>query len=95
MPEPVRSAAEWQVYILLCSDGSLYTGISTDVERRFRDHAAGQGARYFRGRAPVAILYREGGHDRASASRREVEIKRLPRAAKLALIAGASRPESP
>lgn len=95
MSEPARSATEWQVYILLCSDGSLYTGISTDVERRFRDHAGGQGARYFRGRAPVQILYREGGHDRASASRREAEIKRLPRPAKLALIASAPQPESP
>ncbi len=95
MSGPVRSAAEWQVYILLCSDGSLYTGISTDVERRFRHHAGGRGARYFRGRDPVEILYREGGHDRASASRREAEIKRLPRRAKLALIAAAPPTESP
>jgi len=67
----------WQVYIILCSDNSLYTGISTDVERRFAQHAAGTGAKYFRGRSPVRIVYLEKGHDRSSASRREIEIKRL------------------
>ena len=67
----------WQVYILLCSDNSLYTGITTDVERRFAQHVAGVGAKYFRGRSPCRLVYLEGGHDRSSASRREVEIKRL------------------
>ncbi|PLX82435.1 MAG: GIY-YIG nuclease family protein [Desulfuromonas sp.] len=67
----------WQVYIILCSDRSLYTGITTDVERRLAQHAAGTGAKYFRGRTPERVVYREGGHTRSSASRREYEIKRL------------------
>ncbi|PLY04984.1 MAG: GIY-YIG nuclease family protein [Desulfuromonas sp.] len=76
----------WQVYILLCSDGSLYTGISTDVQRRFAQHASGRGAKYFRGRAPLRIVYLEPGHDRSSASRREVAIKKLTVSEKRALL---------
>lgn len=77
----------WQVYIILCSDQSLYTGITTDVTRRFAEHLRGAGARYFRGRAPRQLVYLETGHDRSSASRRELEIKRLSPAAKRALLA--------
>lgn len=68
---------QWQVYILLCSDGSLYTGISTDVTRRVAQHAAGTGAKYFRGRSPCHIVYLESGHNRSSASRREMAIKKM------------------
>ena len=68
---------QWQVYILLCSDGSLYTGISTDVKRRVAQHTAGTGAKYFRGRSPFKVVYLESGHDRSSASRREMAIKKL------------------
>lgn len=78
---------EWSVYIILCSDGSLYTGISTDVERRFRQHSTGKGAKYFRGRAPLAIAFREGGHSRNSAGRRESMIKKMTRLEKQVLIA--------
>ena len=67
----------WQVYIILCKDNSLYTGITTDVERRFTQHLAGAGAKYFRGHPPLRLAYLEKGHDRSSASRREAEIKRL------------------
>jgi putative endonuclease len=77
----------WQVYVIRCSDGTLYTGISTDVERRCRQHQSLRGARYFRGRAPVALVYLESGHDRGSASRREAAIKKLRRTDKLSLIA--------
>ena len=75
----------WQVYIILCSDGTLYTGITTDIERRMRQHAGGRGAKYFRGRKPQELLYLEGGHDRSSASRRELFIKSLKRQEKLRL----------
>lgn len=81
----------WQVYIILCSDGSLYTGISTDVERRFAEHAAGTGAKYFRGRSPVRIVYAEAGHDRSSASRREHQIKQLRPEEKRRLLASAEK----
>jgi putative endonuclease len=77
---------DWRVYIVLCSDGTLYTGISSDPERRFAQHDGRQGARYFRGRRPVRMVYLEGGHDRGSASRREAVIKKLPRREKLKLL---------
>lgn len=75
-----------------CSDGSLYTGIATDVERRFRQHANGQGAKYFRRCRPWRIVYIESGHDRSSAGRRETVIKALSRQKKLALISKTDRP---
>ena len=78
---------KWQVYIILCSDESLYTGITTDVERRFAQHLAGTGARYFRGHSPLRVVYLEAGHDRSSASRREAEIKKLRPDDKRLLIA--------
>jgi len=78
--------SNWQVYIILCSDNSLYTGISNDVERRFQEHASQRGARYFRGREPQQLVYLESGHDRSSASRREAAIKKLRRGEKERLI---------
>ncbi|MBL6986378.1 MAG: GIY-YIG nuclease family protein [Methylobacter sp.] len=77
----------WQVYIILCSDDTLYTGISNDVARRFNQHADRQGAKYFRGRQPKQLVYVETGHDRSSASKREIIIKKLPRLEKLQLLA--------
>lgn len=67
----------WQVYMILGSDNSLYTGIATDIQRRFSQHLAGTGAKYFRGRVPLRIVYLENGHDRSSASCREARIKKL------------------
>ncbi len=67
----------WQVYIILCTDGSLYTGITTDIERRLGQHRKGTGARFFRGHRVSRLVYLETGHDRSSASRREAEIKKL------------------
>ena len=79
----------WQVYIIRCSDDSLYTGISNDVERRWQQHVDQRGAKYFHGRKPVEIVYLEGADDRSSASRREAAIKRLRRPDKELLIASA------
>ncbi len=76
----------WHIYVILCSDNSLYTGITTDVERRFQQHKEGSGARYFRGRQPLKVVYIEGGHSRSSASKRELQIKALSRTEKLLLI---------
>jgi putative endonuclease len=76
----------WQVYIILCSDNTLYTGITTDLQRRFCQHASRRGAKYFRGRQPVRVVFKESGHTRSSAGTREVEIKNLARAEKLTLI---------
>ncbi|MGZ8160783.1 MAG: GIY-YIG nuclease family protein [Methylobacter sp.] len=76
----------WQVYIILCTDDSLYTGITNDVARRFNQHSDKQGAKYFRGRRPKQLVYVETGHDRSSASKREIVIKKLPRLEKLQLL---------
>jgi predicted GIY-YIG superfamily endonuclease len=75
----------WWVYLLECGDGTLYTGITNDVERRLRLHAAGKGARYTRGRGPFRLLWTEEWPDRSAASRREREVKGLTRQAKLRL----------
>lgn len=72
--------------MILCSDNSLYTGISNDVERRITQHASQRGAKYFRGRDPEQLVYLESGHDRSSASQREAAIKKLRRTGKERLI---------
>lgn len=80
------SKVRWSVYMILCSDSSLYTGITTDVDRRFHQHASQKGAKYFRSRRPERIVFVEAGHSRASASRREAAIKKLKREDKLRLF---------
>ena len=77
----------WWVYIIRASDGRLYTGVTTDVERRFVEHSGTpRGARFFRGRQPMEVVYTERHPDRGSALRREAAIKRLNRDSKLQLI---------
>ena len=77
--------SNWYVYLLECRGGSLYTGITTDVERRYAQHVAGKGARYTRSFPPLQILGRFEHPDRATASRAEHAIKRLTPAQKRAL----------
>lgn len=79
--------SHWFVYLLECRDGSLYTGIATDVERRYAEHCAGTGARYTRAHPPLRVLGKTAHADRASASRAEYAIKRLTPARKRALCA--------
>lgn len=76
----------WYLYILRCRDDSLYTGITTDVEKRLEAHRAGKGAKYTRGRGPLELVYREECGDHSEALKRELEIKALPREEKLKLI---------
>jgi len=85
----------WRVYILLCSDNSLYTGITTDIARRFIQHTQGRGAKYFRGRQPLEVVYYEEGHSRSSASQREARIKTMTRGEKDLLILEARPPVKP
>ena len=73
--------------MILCSDASYYTGITTDIDRRFGQHADGSGARYFRGRMPRQVVFLETGHSRSSATRRELTLKQLSHAEKRALAA--------
>lgn len=76
------------VYVLECADGSLYTGYTTDVERRVREHNDGEGAKYTRGRTPVELRHTESFDSRSAALSREYEIKQLARGAKERLVAG-------
>ncbi|GGN11547.1 GIY-YIG nuclease family protein [Halarchaeum nitratireducens] len=74
------------VYVLECADGSLYTGYTTDVERRVREHDAGEGAKYTRGRTPVELRHTEAYETKSAAMSREYEIKQFSRARKERLI---------
>ena len=76
----------WYLYILRCGDGSLYTGITTDVEKRLEAHRAGKGAKYTRGRGPLELVYREECGTHSAALKRELEIKRLSRPDKEKLV---------
>lgn len=90
------------VYVVRCSDDSLYTGYTTDVERRLREHDEGEGAKYTRGRGPVELVHVEAYESRSEAMSREHEVKQLRRTEKLKVCessdtsfqAGAKDPES-
>lgn len=77
--------ASWVVYIIQCADDTLYTGITIDMERRFKEHTSGEGAKYTRGRAPLKLVYTELCTSRSQASKREYEIKQLDRNEKIKL----------
>ena len=89
MSDQPKSHSSWKVYILCCADGSLYTGITTDMKRRLKEHndssSKSKAAKYTRARQPVTLKYHESFDCRATASRREYEIKRLSRTEKLVL----------
>lgn len=74
------------IYILLCTDGSLYTGSTNDIEKRFKDHLAGHGARYTKSHEPVKIVYQEEFATKSEALKRESEIKSWPRKMKQNMI---------
>ena len=76
----------WYLYLLECRDGSYYTGITTNVERRFAEHLAGKGARYTRSHPPLRVLESCAMRSRSIATRAEWEIKRLPKESKLAAV---------
>ncbi len=78
--------SRWHVYILRCRDGSLYTGISTDVEARLKTHNAGKGAAYTRSRKPVTLVWSEAAKTESRARKREAEIKSWTKTQKEALL---------
>lgn len=81
----------WHLYILRCADDTLYTGITTDVEKRLEAHSSGTGAKYTRGRGPLTLVYREACGTHSDALKREIAVKRLTRAQKLLLIGSENR----
>ncbi len=85
-------APDFSLYILRCADGSLYTGIATDVDKRLAEHVSGiRGAKYLRGRGPLELVFSAAAGDRAAASRLEYRVKQLTRTQKLQLVAGERR----
>lgn len=82
--------AKWWLYILRCGDGSLYTGITMDVQARLEQHRSGKGAKYTRGRGPLELVYTEECEDHSTALKRELQIKGLTRQQKTELIMGTS-----
>lgn len=76
----------WYLYILRCKDDTLYTGITTDVEKRFEAHQSGKGAKYTRGRGPLELVYREQCGSHSDALKRECEVKKLTRQQKQELL---------
>lgn len=76
----------WKLYMLRCSDGSLYTGITTDVDKRLEAHRSGKGAKYTRGRGPLELVYSEECGTHSDALKRELELKALTKAQKEQLI---------
>ena len=82
----------WYLYILRCKDDTLYTGITTDVEKRLEAHRSGRGAKYTRGRAPLELVYRETCGSHSDALKREHQIKALSREDKQKLIKNQGNP---
>ena len=82
------SAPSWSVYIALCADNSYYTGISTDITRRIKQHNAGKGAKYTAARRPIHAVYSEICKSHSAALKREYAIKQMSRAQKQALVSG-------
>ena len=78
--------SQWYLYILRCKDNTLYTGITTDVEKRLEAHRSGKGAKYTRGRGPLELVYRESCENHSEALKREAQIKRLSRQEKELLV---------
>lgn len=91
---PPDDDMRWVVYVLRCADGTLYTGITTQLERRLQEHNhSPKGARYTRHRRPVNLVYSERHPSRSAASKREAAIKKLPRRDKDALLADSRKPD--
>ena len=92
MPRTRRPRESWSLYIAECSDGSYYTGIAKDVQKRIETHNQGKGAKYTATRGPVKLLFQESQKDYSAALRREYQVKTLPRHRKEAFLAGEPLP---
>ena len=88
MHTPRRASSRWLVYLLRCHDDSLYTGITNDLPKRLKAHAAGKASKYTRSRLPVRLAYSEPQRSKSAALKREAAIKKLRRAEKDRLVAG-------
>ena len=91
-PKKNETSDKWSLYIAECADGTYYTGIAKDVEKRLEAHNAGKGAKYTRDRGPVTLVFREPQAGYSVALKREYQVKQLPRARKKRFIAGEALP---
>lgn len=87
-PEQIKESPTWFLYMIRCANGHLYTGVTTDVLRRFSEHQGGsaKSAKYLRGKGPLTLVYSETVGNRSDALKREIAVKKLSRTKKLALI---------
>ncbi|MGI2098142.1 GIY-YIG nuclease family protein [Shewanella glacialipiscicola] len=87
-PTPIKSSSLWYLYLVRCANGHLYTGVTTNVARRFSEHQSGgvKSAKYLRGKGPLTLMYQEQVGSQGNALRREIAVKKLSRSQKLALI---------
>ena len=85
---PPGAQMKWYLYIIECSDSSLYTGITTDIERRVSEHNLKTGSKAVRGKLPVKLVYQEEYESRSDASKRESEIKKWSHSMKVSLVKG-------
>lgn len=85
------TSSQWTLYMIRCGNGHLYTGVTTDLMRRFKEHEAGgpKAAKYLRGKGPLCLVYSEAAGNRSEALKREIAVKKLTRQQKLCLIASA------
>jgi len=86
MPEAEKDARQWFLYLIRCYDGALYTGITTDVERRLAEHQAGKGAKYLRGKAPLTLVFQQRAGEHGAALQAEARVKKLSKADKEAFV---------
>jgi len=85
-PTPSEPEVTWFLYLIRCKDGALYTGITTDVDRRFAEHQSGKGAKYLRGKAPLTLVFQQKIGSRSAALKAEASIKQLSKADKETII---------
>lgn len=83
MPDNIE---QWSLYLIRCNSGQLYTGITTDVDRRFAEHQQGKGAKFLRGKGPLELVFTALIGDRSDALKMEIRVKKLRRSEKEALI---------
>ena len=88
MEEPKKTEKIWYIYMIRCADNSLYTGITTDVGRRFQTHQKGKGAKYLKTRKPFKLVFQQAVGDRSQASKVEYKAKRLPKSKKEQVVTG-------
>jgi len=89
-PTTTQPEVTWFLYLIRCKDGSLYTGITTDVDRRFAEHQSGKGAKYLRGKAPLTLVFQQKVGSRSAALKAEASIKQLSKADKEGIVSTGS-----